>query len=327
MGVGRTNLFPRLLFPDCQAIIFPLTIERNGEDARFMDMFLENKRFYRGNFHCHTTLSDGWLTPEKVKALYRKMGYDFLVVSDHRLLSPQASMEDGLLVMPGMEMDFTLPGEALHIVGFGMSEAFRNSRGWLLGPQQCIDTMRRYGGRAILAHPHWSMNTLATLSALRNLTAAEIYNTVSGIPWNGARADSSAILDVAAVHGTLFNLVAADDSHEYNGEAGRSYTMVQAEALTQEAIIAAMDAGRFYASQGPRFEQITLEGDQVIVRCSPVQTVVFYSNEIWATERCQTGKDMTRAVYHLAEHHTESFLRVQLIDDQGNNAWSSPIRL
>ena len=129
--------------------------------------------------------------------------------------------------------------------------------------------------------------------------------------------------DVIHAHDWL----AADDSHEYNGEAGRSYTMVQAEALTQEAVIAAMDAGRFYASQGPRFEQISVEGDQVIVRCSPVQTAVFYSNEIWTAERCQTGKDMTHVVYHLAAHHTESFVRVQIIDLEGNNAWSSPIRL
>lgn len=292
-----------------------------------MDLFLENKRFYRGNFHCHTTCSDGRLSPEEVKDVYRRLGYDFLVISDHRLLSPQARLENGLLVLPGMEMDFTLPGEALHIVGFGMEKDFAGSRGWLLGPQQCIDTMRRYGGRAILAHPHWSMNTLATLSALKHLTAAEVYNTVSGIPWNGARADSSEILDVAAVHGTYYPLVAADDSHEYNGEAGRSYTMVQAEELTQEAIIAAMDAGRFYASQGPRFEQITLEDDQIRVRCSPVRHIVFYSNEIWTGERCQTGKDLTRAVYHLAGRHTENFVRVQLIDEEGNSAWSSPILL
>lgn len=291
-----------------------------------MQMFAKDIPFYRGNFHCHTTRSDGSLSPDEVRRVYRRQGYDFLVLSDHRILSEQAYMENGMLLMPGMEMDFTLPGEALHIVGFGMSEAFEQSRGWLLGPQPCIDTMRRYGGRAIIAHPHWSMNTVATLSALKNATAAEIYNTVSGTPWNAARADSSNILDVAANHGAIYNFVAADDSHTYDGEAGRSYTMVQAKELSQAGIIQAMDAGRFYCTQGPRFEQISMEDGIISVRCSPVKHIVFCSNEIWSANRCQSGDGLTEAVYPLVAGG-ESYVRVHLIDAQGNSAWSNPIRL
>lgn len=291
-----------------------------------MRMFDDKKPFYKGNFHSHTTRSDGWLSPEEVRNVYRQQGYDFLVLSDHRQLSEQAYMDRGMLLMPGLEMDFTLPCEALHIVGFGMSEGFAKSRGWQIGPQECIGAMRRYGGRAILAHPHWSMNTLATLSALHDLTAAEIYNTVSGTPWNAARADSSNILDVAANHGAFYNFVAADDSHQYNGEAGRSYTMVQADGLSQEAIIEAMDAGRFYCTQGPRFEQITLENGELTVRCSPVKTIIFCSNRIWAGDRCQTGDGLTAASYSVAED-VETYVRVQLIDDQDRSAWSNPVRL
>lgn len=292
-----------------------------------MRMFKEGQRFYKGNLHCHTTLSDGYLTPEAVTRFYQERGYDFLALTDHRLLSEQARFEGETLLLPGMEMDFMLPGEALHIVGIGMTEAFAQSQSWLASPQSCIKAMRRYGGRAIVAHPHWSLNTTATLSALRGVTAAEIYNTVSGTPWNGARADSSAILDIAATHGAFFNFVASDDSHYYNGEAGCSYTMVQAEALSQAAILAALDEGRFYASQGPRFEQITLENDVIAVDCSPVDTIVFYSNLVYSNDRCQTGTGLTHAAYPLVKGQAESFVRVQLIDGQGKSAWSNPIRL
>ena len=54
------------------------------------------------------------------------------------------------------------------------------------------------------------------------------------------RPDSSDVLDVASTHGKLYPLVAADDSHEYSGEAGVSYTMVQTEELTEAGIKRAM---------------------------------------------------------------------------------------
>ncbi|MDD3335539.1 MAG: CehA/McbA family metallohydrolase [Eubacteriales bacterium] len=292
-----------------------------------MRLFWEDRPFWKGNFHCHSTRSDGRHSPEEVAKIYQAQGHDFLVITDHRKLSEQAHFMDAMLMLPGMEMDFMLPAEALHIVGFGMSEEFMSSKGWLIGPQQCIDAMRRYGGRAIVAHPAWSLNTPDTLNGLRNATAAEIYNTFSGTPWNGARADSSGILDVAAAHGKLYNYVASDDSHTYTGEAGYSYTMVQAEELSQQSLIDAMDAGRFYCTQGPRFEQITVEDGVVSVQCSPVEMVVFYSNLVWSQGRCLSGKDIRNASYSIAGGGAETFVRVQLVDHEGKSAWSNPIAL
>ncbi|MEG1776177.1 MAG: CehA/McbA family metallohydrolase [Clostridia bacterium] len=292
-----------------------------------MKLFSETMPFLKGNLHCHTTRSDGKLRPKEVEAVYRAQGYDFLAITDHRILSPQARREGGMLLLPGVEMDYALPGEALHMIGFGMSDELAD---WLRNPgapQDYIDAVRRYGGRAIIAHPAWSLNTLSTLTSLNGVTAVEIYNTVSGLPWNGDRADSSLLMDIAATHGKLFRFVASDDAHFYNGEAGRSYTMVQADELSQAALIAAMDAGRFYCSQGPRFEQITMENGRLEVRCSPVSSIVFYSNLVWSNERTHTGVEMTSASYDLTASNVESFVRVQLVDAAGRSAWSNPIAL
>jgi len=195
------------------------------------------------------------------------------------------------------------------------------------GPQRCINLYRRCGGRAIVAHPAWSLNTVATLAALQDVTAAEIYNSVSTYPWNGDRADSSNVLDVAAAHGALYRFVASDDSHRYQGEAGRAFTMVQAGELSQESLFDALDQGRFYCSQGPRFEQISVEDDRIEVTCSPVDTVIFYSNLIWTGNRCQTGKDLVFASYDLTVNRGERYVRIQLIDAEGRSAWSNPIVL
>ena len=42
-------------------------------------------RFWRGNLHTHSTLSDGVLSPEQVVEEYKRAGYDFMMLSEHFL--------------------------------------------------------------------------------------------------------------------------------------------------------------------------------------------------------------------------------------------------
>jgi hypothetical protein len=42
-------------------------------------------RFWRGNLHTHSHLSDGALSPEQVIESYKRAGYDFLQLSEHFL--------------------------------------------------------------------------------------------------------------------------------------------------------------------------------------------------------------------------------------------------
>ena len=288
-----------------------------------MDWFLPGKPFFRGNLHCHTTMSDGAKTPQEAVEIYRGFGYDFLAITDHRRVTvPKPRMEGAMLVLPGIELDYTLPGEVVHIVGFGMTDELPPRLCEGKGVQAGVDAIRQCGGRAIVAHPHWSLNTLATLTAIHGATAAEIYNTM-----NFLRPDSANILDITATHGKLYPLVASDDTHEYGGEQGVSYTMVQADALEPEAIKRAMDRGLFYASQGPRIEQLSLAQGQLVVRCSPVSRVYFHTNLAWTPGRAVIGNGLTQAAYTLHLEEGERFVRCQVIDEQGKSAWSSPMAL
>ena len=288
-----------------------------------MKLFQENKPFFKGNLHCHTTQSDGARTPDEVIEIYRALGYDFLAITDHRRVTiAQNQLRDGMLLLAGIELDYTLAAEVVHIVGFGMTKDIEREIDYSAGPQGGIDTIRKCSGRAILAHPHWSLNTLPTLTGLRDATASEIYNSMSFL-----RPDSSDILDVASSHGKLYPLVAADDSHSYAGEQGMSYTMVQADSLTAQAIATSMDQGLFYASQGPQIEQITLEEGRIIVECSPADRIYFHSNLPWSPGRAVIAPNLTRAAYTLCMEHGERFVRCQVIDANGRSAWSSPIAL
>jgi hypothetical protein len=66
----------------------------------------------------------------------------------------------------------------------------------------------------------------------------------------------------------MFGL-ATDDSHNYHqfGEsfsnAGRGWVMVQAESLSAESLIAAMEAGRFYASTGVSLSHYEIKDEEI----------------------------------------------------------------
>ena len=271
----------------------------------------------------HSTLSDGRLSPDEALRAYQARGYDFVALTDHWRPS-KAGAFHGMTVLPGVELDHEVDGDQVaHIVGAGFDPERLRLPDEHAGAQALIDAIRAADGIAILAHPAWSMNTLDFICSLEGLSAAEIFNTFSGIPWNTGRADSSNILDLAASKGQILPLVASDDCHSYGGEEGVSCTMVNARDNSAEALIEALRSGRFYASQGPGFRQIAIDGRYVSVECSPCERVAFYSNIQWNENRCFSGWDMTHVRYRMDER--ERTIRVELFDRFGRRAWSSPV--
>ena len=135
-----------------------------------MKLFDEGKPVYRANFHLHTTRSDGRRTPEEAAKLYKSMGYDILAITDHRKVT-EINPPEGLLLMPGIELDFMLKTQAVHLLGIGVSGRIIHRWQPMGTPQQAIDDIRACGGRAILAHPAWSLNTPETMANLTGLSA------------------------------------------------------------------------------------------------------------------------------------------------------------
>ena len=291
-----------------------------------MKLFEPGLPFFKGNTHMHTTLSDGRLTPDEACAAYAREGYDFIVLSDHRRVGPTRRC-GGMLVMSGAEYDYTFENEVLHIVAVLPDERMADVNCRLVGHNDIIRMINDHGGAAILAHPAWSMNTTALMLSLGDVCAAEIYNSFSDRPWNAPRADSALPLDVLSNAGRTLPLVAADDSHRYGGEQCTSFTMVQAERCEPAAIIAALRAGKFYASQGPRFEDVEIFDDRMRVRTSPARSITFLSNLPWVSGRCRSGEGLTETEYVFERQRGEQWVRVEIVDAWGRRAWLSPIHL
>ncbi len=144
-------------------------------------------RPYRGDFHLHSTASDGKQPGEYVAATARKIGLDFMALTDHVRYQPSL---DVMQYMKKTNPDFKcFPGEEVHpyddpvhIVNFGGSfsvndlmyqerETFESesrqaadelpqelqalTREQAAKTEWAFKKIRESGGLAIFAHPYW----------------------------------------------------------------------------------------------------------------------------------------------------------------------------
>ena len=62
-------------------------------------------QFYKANLHCHSTLSDGRLTPAQLKEIYKSHGYAVLCITDHEVLLDHSDLNDpDFLALTGYEI-------------------------------------------------------------------------------------------------------------------------------------------------------------------------------------------------------------------------------
>lgn len=288
---------------------------------------VQGRRWFKGNLHTHTTESDGKLSPEDCYALYKAKGYDFLARTDHWKVSDPGEYE-GMLLLSGCEYNFgDDPGTqgVYHIVALGMERDPQLPRS--ASPDEAVRVIHENGGLANIAHPAWSLNSpdqILRYGEIFDMT--EIYNSVSGLPRN-ARPYSGLIVDMVASRGYMLPLIADDDVHFYvpGYDACRSFIMVEAESCTRESILDAITKKRFYATQGPEL-YVTVADGKIIVDCSPVCEIVYFSNMVWNDHRadtCPVGERLTHGEY--APHPNDRFIRVEVRDAAGNMAWSQII--
>ena len=139
---------------------------------------------WKGDFHMHSTRSDGKEEPAYVAAACRRIGMDFMALTDHGQYEPSLeairAFRDrpiDLAIFPGEEVH--PPGVATHILHLGGSqsinalfgsEAYKTEvaaraaalaavpggvRDELAACEWCFDRIRACGGVGILTHPYW----------------------------------------------------------------------------------------------------------------------------------------------------------------------------
>lgn len=289
-----------------------------------MNLFNTSNKQYKGNLHTHTTLSDGLKSVEECIELYKQNGYDFISITDHRKYFGGCTRDD-FLVFSGTEFhvhDYETK-RAYHIVGIGIKNEIYTDDSFT--PQRIIDEINAAKGMAIIAHPTWSLLTHRDLMDLHSYVGIEIWNKVSESYSN--RGDSTYYVDVLASKGKTPLVFAVDDTHFYEDDLFGGFIMVNSESLNKDDIMESIKNKKFYCSQGPEIYQIELEDDVIKVETSPVKQISFMSDTFYCSDRIfkKAGELITGGVYNIKK--TDSFVRIECIDQNNKKAWSQVISL
>ena len=298
-------------------------------------------RFWRGNLHTHSTNSDGALSPDQVIEAYKRKGYDFLQLSDHFLArfdwpmtDTRAFRSNNFTTLIGAELHAmgTEVGELWHILAAGLPLDFSAPTSSETGPELAARA-RAAGGFVAIAHPAWSQLRIGDGRALAAAHAVEIYN--HGCAVENDRGDGFYLLDELLNEGRRLTAIATDDAHFKHGDhdAFGGFVEVKAESLDPEALLAALKAGQFYSSQGPRFIDVDFSPGELRVECSPVHAIALLTGTSRALS--VVGSHITRATFDLANVQKYAWVnpeqakgfRLAIIDASGRRAWTNPIWL
>jgi len=286
-------------------------------------------RFWKGNIHTHSTLSDGVRAPAEVCATYRDAGYDFLALTDHFMAKYGYPVADtrgfrapGFTTLIGAELHApaTGLGELWHILAVGLPLDFAPLAEGETGPDIAARAIAA-GAFVAIPHPGWYALTAEDAATLPGAHAVEVYNHTSAL--RTARGDGAYLADQLLAAGRRCTLLAVDDAHFACDDAFGGWLMVRAEANEPEALLAALKAGAFYATQGPQLHAVEWGAESVEISCSEATSIMVLGRGSRAAQSVAAGQ--TRAVLPLERVAPGGYARVVVADAAGRCAWGNPV--
>ncbi len=295
----------------------------------------ENRKLYKACLHSHTTLSDGYHSPERMKEIYKERGYSILAITDHgKLVDHSALSDDDFLMLTGIEywvgggnakiggmeraMEFNLFAKDEHNTSLECFEG-KPKEFSLEYMQYVIDTANANGFLVSLNHPICSFLNTEFIRKLDGLMAMEIYNQDAVLC--GVNEYGLVMYEELLRYGKPWCCIASDDSHGTPSVEfpAQGFVMIKADKLKYDKVIAALEAGNFYASTGPIIEELYIEGDEVHIKCSPVKYIGMETNgrPRGGARRAKLSDEyLTEASFKLKEGLT--YIRFDLQDEKGN---------
>ncbi len=140
-----------------------------------------------------------------------------------------------------------------------------------------------------LARAGWLPNTAEDAAQVAGLKFVEVFNGHPGVfnTGNGTQVDMDRWWDIVLTQrladkkGEILYGVATDDAHNYHefapGRANpaRGWVMVRSSALQAESLIAALEAGDFYASTGVALEKMESDEKEIRIAVAPEAGVTY----------------------------------------------------
>ncbi len=312
--------------------------------------------FYKGNMHCHSTLSDGKMTPEELKAFYKARGYHFLAITDHDHINDNSYLNDesfltitsGEFAIKEFPEQSTLKNQKMKCAHFNFyakrpdnvdtpwwSSVYdhytKGERREELKRKYDNGYQRTYSAEGINAfvrmaneagyfvvynHPRWSLENYKQYSQYEGLWGVEIYNHACNV--GGMYEYDINVHDDFLRDGKQIFLSVGDDNHKEEHCCG-AFVMVNAEALAYDKIVDALLAGSFYASTGPKIKEMYFEDGKLFVKTSAAVRIGFSTEgRRHGAVRAAEGESVCEAEFALRED--DGYVRVSVLDAQGHRA-------
>ena len=214
--------------------------------------------WFRGDCHVHSIASHGGaLTLDRLAAEARAAGLDFLATTEHNTTAPHGAWGphagDDLLVILGQEVT-TATGHWLAL-GIGPGQVIP----WQYRVRDDVirkhmDEVHRAGGVCVAAHPYAPYPSGAFMYPYEGFDVVEVWNGpwTPDQPWNAdneaALAEWGRGLAADLIDGRWRPAMGNSDTH-LEGQIGLPQTVVWAEELSTDAILAGVRAGRTWIAE------------------------------------------------------------------------------
>ncbi|NRA98014.1 MAG: hypothetical protein HRU14_17595 [Planctomycetes bacterium] len=321
---------------------------------------------------------DGRLKPSDIDILTARFGADWVEIRPRDGLTEMRLKTLGdirerlridrsrLLLITAEELTDSFDGKPVHVNGINLREVIDPQ-----GGRSVLETIERNMGavtshgkankRPVLSHLNhpnfgWAVrhDDLALVGSSRFF---EVYNGHAGVRNYGddTHSGTEALWDLALTSRVIDNSlgmlygVATDDSHDYREygigkhNPGRGWVMVQSKARTPDAIIRAMNLGRFYSSTGVILEDVQFDGRTMRVWIDE-DPGVRYTTRFVGTRRTRKGSMQPSEIFLSTEANPavftfngdELYLRAKIVSDRPHPnpffagdrecAWVQPVR-
>jgi hypothetical protein len=295
--------------------------------------------WYRGNTHAHTTESDGDSPPEYVARWYKEHGYAFLVLSDHNVFTDPATLaelnDSTFLLVPGEEVTTSFEDASVHVNGLNIPRVIepRTAETLVATIQANVDAVREVEGVPHINHPNfrWSFG----VEELRQVERDKLLEIYNGHPTvhnegGGGTPGLEEVWDMLLTGGKRIYGIAVDDAHHFQGEfaddranPGRGWIAVRADSLDAVALMAALEAGQFYASTGVELADIVVTPDRLEVEIAPRGDFRYTTTFVGAGGAVLEESADNPAVFHLQDD--VGYVRARVRDSGGHVAWTQPV--
>lgn len=217
--------------------------------------------WYRGDLHCHTHHSDARGAPELLHAAARQAGLDFLAVADHNTISqrryfhPASSPE--LVFVRAMEVT-TAAGHA-NVFGVDDWIDFRITRP---GDVHLLsEAVHRRGGILSINH---DKPTIPWDYELPETDCQEVWQS-TWLNWNWVALER---WQARLCNGLRISAIGGSDFHQPDRlmpegpfVLARPTTVLWLEELSEDAVLAAMKAGRGYITESPAGPHLSISAN------------------------------------------------------------------